>query len=333
MLKKTALPLSMDKELLARQLYDVAHSAASFDNVKAQLVALLNAVPAPPRPAPTEQTVAFLGLGAMGKAVSARLESCATVRKWNRSPTPERTVATVDEAVAGVPVVFSMLANDSAARQVVLDRLVHCMQPGAVHVSLATLSVALVAEIEAAHAARGQHFVNCPVFGRPDAAARGMLFALPGGTVPAHVAELLKSFSQRAIPFERPVQSALAKLCGNFLIASTILSLSEVMVLAEKGGISNHALLAMLTGTLFASPIVVNYGNIIANRQFTPPGFQLRLGLKDVNLFLEAGGALDCPSPVGHVLRDRFLSTLAQHPNEDLDWSAIMLAVRSGAGM
>jgi 3-hydroxyisobutyrate dehydrogenase-like beta-hydroxyacid dehydrogenase len=101
---------------------------------------------------------------------------------------------------------------------------------------------------------------------------------------------------------------------------------------------------------------VANYGSIIVNQkvfqivhvvfvlipqlslshlylQYTPPGFSLNLGLKDVNLFLDAGARYKCPSPIGSLLRDRFLSALAQHPGENLDWSAIALVTRSGAGL
>src|SRR2546430_16854678 len=48
--------------------------------------------------------------------------------------------------------------------------------PGAIHLSMSTISVALSESLARAHAKAGQRFVAAPVFGRPDVAAGGNLF-------------------------------------------------------------------------------------------------------------------------------------------------------------
>jgi 3-hydroxyisobutyrate dehydrogenase-like beta-hydroxyacid dehydrogenase len=44
----------------------------------------------------------------------------------------------------------------------------------------------------------------------------------------------------------------------------------------------------VLSGTLFGAPAYNNYGPRIIEEKFSPAGFKLPLGLKDVRLMLEA---------------------------------------------
>jgi 3-hydroxyisobutyrate dehydrogenase-like beta-hydroxyacid dehydrogenase len=276
------------------------------------------------------------------------------VRKWNRSDVPEKNTSALEEACKGASIVFTMLADDAAVLAVTSE-IFKFMAKGAIHCSLSTISAKLAKRLEAGllllmfvfyaffgkqtnpeHSDHGQEFVCCPVFGRPDAAAKGLLFCLPGSSKQENIVALrsvVSAFSVKQFDFQSPKQSAIAKVCGNFLILSTIESLGEVFCVAEKAGISNRALLDMFLGTIFASPVFTRYGNILVNREFEPAGFAMHLGLKDIRLFLEAGEELRCPAPFAGVVRDRFLQTLANPKYEKLDWSAILLSIRASAGL
>lgn len=284
--------------------------------------------------------VAFLGLGRMGRAMAARLAGAGVrVRTWNRSGgvvEGAEPAATIEAAVRGADVVCTMLSEDTALRSVAFGegRLLQSLATGATHVGMSTISVHLADELAAMHLAAGQHFVNAPVFGRPEAAAAGRLWILPGGPAPdvARVATIFSALGQGTIPFASARQSALAKLCGNFMIVGLIELLAESMALAEKGGIPPRHLLEMFTGTLLNLPLVHNYGGMIVRNEFEPAGFALPLGLKDVRLLLEAGDALQVPLPVAALLRERFIEAIAAG-HADQDWSAIAAVVRERGGM
>ena len=49
-----------------------------------------------------------------------------------------------------------------------------------------------------------------------------------------------------------------------------------------------------------------------SRQSLDPPGFTLKLGLKDVDLALAAGSELAVPLPLGSLLRDHFLEAIAQ---------------------
>ena len=121
---------------------------------------------------------------------------------------------------------------------------------------------------------------------------------------------------------ETPSHANLVKLSGNFLIVSVIEALGEALALVGKGGVDKAAYLELLTSTLFNAPVYKIYGQILLEQKFSPPGFAAPLGQKDIRLVLQAAEALNVPLPLASLLRDRFL-TLMANGGEDLDWAAI----------
>jgi len=278
--------------------------------------------------------IGFIGLGAMGSAMAANLLKAGhAVTVWNRSPAATEPLAALGATVAATPVeatggdaVLSMLANDAAVRAVILDAgVLDAMPRDAVHVNHATVSVALAKELAAAHAQRGVAYVAAPVFGRPDVAAAGKLNILAAGEASTieRVRPLLEVMGSRIWPLgEAPERACVAKIAGNFMLASAIESMAEASALVRAHGISAADFLDVMTGTLFASPAYQGYARLIAEQRFKPAGFTLPLGYKDVGLALAAGEAARVPLPLAGVLRDSLLEALAGG-DEDLDWSAL----------
>lgn len=59
---------------------------------------------------------------------------------------------------------------------------------------------------------------------------------------------------------ESPGSANVAKICGNFLIATSIESMAEAFTLAEKNGVDPVELKKMLTDTIFDCLIFKGYG-------------------------------------------------------------------------
>ena len=74
------------------------------------------------------------------------------------------------------------------------------------------------------------------------------------------------------------------------------------------------------------------FGGMMVRQEFTPAGFALPLGLKDVKLVLAAADGLEVPLPFAEQLRSRFIEAVAQG-HQDLDWSGIALVARESAGL
>ncbi|MDE2240661.1 MAG: NAD(P)-dependent oxidoreductase [Rhodospirillales bacterium] len=277
--------------------------------------------------------IGFLGLGQMGHGMAANLIKAGhEVTLYNR--TRDRAVglvapiaATPGQATTGKEIVFTMLANDAALEAVMHgpDGVLAHLPKGAIHVSSSTISVATADALTTAHEKAGQKFVSAPVFGRPDAAAAAKLFIAAAGaeTELATLQPVFEAIGQRVFVLSHtPSHANLAKLSGNFLIASVIEALGEALALVAKGGVDEKAYLDLLTSSLFNAPVYKTYGQLLVDRKFEPAGFAAPLGQKDIRLVLAAAEALNVPLPLASLLRDRFLTLLA-NGGEKLDWSAI----------
>jgi 3-hydroxyisobutyrate dehydrogenase-like beta-hydroxyacid dehydrogenase len=290
--------------------------------------------------------IGFIGLGNMGAAIAANLlRARHDIAIWNRTAGKARPLVDAGAVLVESPqaaatdrdVVFTMLADDAALDTVLAGEngLLAGLRPGALHVSMSTIAVATADRVAANHRALRQRFLCAPVFGRPEAAMAVKLFIVVAGD-PSDLqtaSPLLSAIGQRVFYLgETPSAASLVKLCGNFMILSAVEALGEAMTLAEKGGVAKQQLLEVLTGTLFDSPIYRTYGAILAAERFKPAGFAAPLGLKDMRLVGQSADALRVPMPLLSLLRDHLLQTIAQE-GEDIDWSAIALAIKRNAGL
>jgi 3-hydroxyisobutyrate dehydrogenase-like beta-hydroxyacid dehydrogenase len=288
-------------------------------------------------------TIAFLGLGAMGQHMAANLlKSGQTVIVWNRSADPVHALvqqgakAAVTPAECGLAdIVFTMLADDVATRAVLIDGgVLDAMAPGSIHVNMATVSVAFAREMAALHVARGIGYVAAPVLGRVDVAAAGKLNILAGGTdeLIARVQPLLALLGQKTWRFgDAPEQANAVKLSCNLTLACAIEAMGEGAALAGSHGIAPANFIELITSTLFAgSPVYKGYGGMIAEQRYSPAGFKLSLGQKDVRLAVEAGRAQGLPLAFGDALQTVFKEAV-DHGDADLDLAALgKNAVRRG---
>ncbi len=279
--------------------------------------------------------VGFIGLGQMGSGIATNLLKAGhQVTVYNRTRVKAEALASKGAKVAETPgdackgdAVFTMLADDKAVEAIAFEDggILGSLKTNAIHISSSTISTALSRRLAESHANAGQRYVAAPVFGRPEAAEAAKLFVVAAGPADAvqAVSPLFDAIAQKTFTISEKAEAAnIVKLSGNFLIAAVIESLGEAMALVGKAGIDKHQYLDILTSTLFGAPVYKTYGNLIADAKFSPAGFAAPLGLKDVKLALAAGDELRVPLPLASLLRDRFLTLLA-NGGEDLDWSAV----------
>ena len=290
--------------------------------------------------------VAFIGAGNMGAPMALNLIRAGhELSVYNRTreklePLAKAGARIADspaDAVRGAEVAITMLANDRAVREAMLDSqtpAIDALARGAVHMCTSTISVALSKELAEAHAARSQGYVASPVLGRPDSAAGKNLWVMAAGP-PDHVNRCrpLMDAIGRAVTVvgEEAWRANLTKIALNFMLASMLEAMGEAFALVRKSGVDLHQFLEILNG-FFNSPVYANYGSIIADRRFEPAGFRLALGLKDIGLALEAAQESAVPMPLASLIRDNYLHAIA-HGHADTDWSAVAEVAAQNAGL
>jgi 3-hydroxyisobutyrate dehydrogenase-like beta-hydroxyacid dehydrogenase len=248
--------------------------------------------------------ISFLGLGNMGSPMARLLLAAGhEVTVWNRTHKRAEALAaegatitaTPAEAVRTADAVLTMLFDDAAHEAVLFgpEGVLDALRPGALHISLSTISVALSERLTAEHARRGQLFVAAPVFGRPNVAEEGRLWIVVAGpdAAVAQARPLLEPLSRGiSVVGKEPRQAHALKLGGNFLISAMIHSLGESFVYAESQGIKPEAFLDAVNSALFQSPFYAAYGNVMLHPP-ERPGATIQLGAKDLSLLREAAAS------------------------------------------
>lgn len=289
--------------------------------------------------------LAFIGLGKMGAGMARNLLHAGHhMAIYNRTPEKAQSLAaegarlcvSAGQAALGCEAAFTMLGDDASVEEVVFgkDGVISTLGRGSMHISSTTISTALARRLAAEHARRGQQFVSAPVFGRPDAAEGKRLLVVAAGPeeLVARCRPLFDAIGrQMFVAGNEPWQANAAKLCGNFMIANILEAFGEANAVLRKAKVPPQLFLEVMNA-LMASPIYANYGKMIADEQFTPAGFALTLGLKDVRLALATADELAAPMPLGSLLRDQFLSALAAGQGE-MDWSSVARVAARNAGL
>jgi 3-hydroxyisobutyrate dehydrogenase-like beta-hydroxyacid dehydrogenase len=291
--------------------------------------------------------IGFVCLGSMGAVIAANLiESGHEVHVFNRTPARAerlreagaRIAASPAEAARSADVVFTMVSDDAAHTAVTFGEagIATTLKPGAVHVSMSTISVATAQDHATKYREAGLGFVSAPVFGRPDAAAARKLFIMAAGA-DEHLkiaVPLLETLGQSVgIVGSDPSQANLVKLIGNFMLSAIIETLGEACAVAGRAGIDPMHLVELLTSASFNAPPYKIYGPLIASQRFQPAGFALPLGQKDNRLMLEAAESLGVPLPLASLVHDRFLRLRSEGLGAESDWSAVALCALSDAGL
>jgi 3-hydroxyisobutyrate dehydrogenase-like beta-hydroxyacid dehydrogenase len=235
-------------------------------------------------------------------------------------------------------IVISMLPDDDAVRGVVFGHedksgLAAGLAPGAIHLSMSTISTAAAAEFASEHLRRGQGYVAAPVFGNPDAARAHQLFVVAAGA-PVDVERcrlLTDNLGQTFVVGDDPAQANLIKLLGNMMTATALEVLGEIVAVLRKRGLDPQTFIDILTGTMFGGRVHRIYGSKIVDQSYAP-GLALPLALKDVRLALAEAEKAGVPMPSVSVVRDRLITGIARG-YAGLDWTALGLVAADEAGI
>jgi 3-hydroxyisobutyrate dehydrogenase-like beta-hydroxyacid dehydrogenase len=278
--------------------------------------------------------ISFIGLGEMGSAMAGRLlETGFSVRVWNRSPGAANalvesgaTRATSIEDALASGAVISMLADDAAAEAVFTAEALATAPAGTLHINCATLSVAAADRLSDLHAVSGVDYIAAPVLGRSNVAASGQLNVVAAGT--ARAAKRAQPYldalgKQTWVVGERPSTASLVKIGVNYNLIHALQALAESVTLVEQGGVDGMTFVEILTDAAFTGSVYSGYGALIARKAYSPPGFSVKLGLKDLSLAEQAAAANGVVLPTAPVLRDMFERALADPALAPLDWSVI----------
>jgi len=287
--------------------------------------------------------VGFIGLGQMGREMAGRLlDAGHELTVYNRSRAAAESFRSRGAGIARQPielldaeVVITMLADDAAVEAVwVASGLAGTMPSSGVHLNMSSISLKMGKELTILHQAGGSQYLAAPVFGRPYAAAQGQLDIVVAGP-DAAIARCKPLFGvlgkQCFTVGTDPPQANIVKIARNFLLGTIIESLGEAFALTRKSGVDAATFLSIITSTAMSAPAYKSYGRMIVEKAYEPT-FALKLGLKDVELALEAAGDTHVPMPMAGLLREQHIAAIASGYG-DKDWAALGEYIAERAGL
>lgn len=290
--------------------------------------------------------ITFLGLGRMGQGMAHLLVKAGyDLNVFDLYPEQAASLVeagaslceTVKEAVTNRDVCISMLPSDAALEHLVGDRdgLLDSMNKGMTHVVMGTHGIETIRKLTKLHSKAGQNFIAAHVLGRPDLAAKGLLTIVPAG--PSDVVESLQAVfdvlgKKTMIAGTDPQSASAVKIANNFVLGCAIETMGEAMSLVRKLGVEPAMFHRVLTEGLFSAPAYEVYGKMIVDEAYDSIGATATIGLKDMNLALQAAESAQVPLPSASIMRDRLLGAIA-HGDEKLDWAVVAKEQARASGL
>ena len=275
----------------------------------------------------------FLGLGTMGRQMAERLVAAGhEVVVWNRSSDPVDELVALGAIAATSPadalaaaVSFSMLANDEAADAVLAEQHL-AGEAGRLHVAMASLSPTAADRLAERFAGAGVAYLAAPVLGRWNVAAAGELNIIAAGAAVdlERAAPYFQILGKRVWTVGADPRIAnVVKAAVNYDIIHAFQAIAESVALVEANDVDAGLFTELLSSTLFPGPVYTGYGAMIAEARYTPPGFTMTLGAKDLGLAEAIAAEAGIVLPSAPVLRRAFDTALASEDLKDADWSGI----------
>jgi 3-hydroxyisobutyrate dehydrogenase len=261
----------------------------------------------------------FLGLGAIGQPMAARLAARADLVVWNRTRAradafaaqhKARVAATPREAAIGAAVVLTCLPTSAEVERLLdgPDGIEAGLEAGALVLDCTSGDPATSRRIAHRLAGRGVGFADCPVSGGTSGAEAGTLTVMVGAEpdVFSRARPVLEAFGRR-IEHMGPVGAGHAmKAVNNALLAVNLEAFGEGFTALVKAGVSARKAVEVLnasSGRSFVSEALVP-DRVLTGRW--PKTFRLALLEKDVGIALGVLDETGVRGPVLHLVGQLF---------------------------
>jgi len=249
---------------------------------------------------PAGETIAFIGLGAMGGPMAGHLQAAGhRVQVFNRSAAKAeawaqahggRATASPLEAARGAQLVCLCVGRDDDVREVVTgpQGVLASLGAGAVIVDHTTTSASLAREMAQVCAAQGVAFIDAPVSGGEVGAQKGLLTVMCGGDAAAfaRAEPALRAYAKAVTLLGDSGAGQLAKMVNQICIAGLVQGLAEALAFGQRAGLDMPTVLQVIGGGAAQSWQLDQRGPTMLEDRFDF-GFAVDWMRKDLGLVLD----------------------------------------------
>jgi 3-hydroxyisobutyrate dehydrogenase len=255
------------------------------------------------------ERIGFIGLGIMGAGMASNLiETGHDVVVWNRTAARMEPLVAAGATAASSPAevgrlcpIVMICVSDTPDVDAVVhgeNGLLSSVSEGSLVIDHSTISPGATVGFSEEVAALGGSWIDAPVSGGSEGAAKGRLSIMVGGSEAdverAH--PYMEAFGT-TITHVGPVGSGQqVKIVNQILVVGTQLAVSEALLFAQAAGLDLDATLDAVKGGAAGSWMLANRGPQMIERDWRP-GFTIDLQQKDLRLALEAADSVGSPLP------------------------------------
>jgi 3-hydroxyisobutyrate dehydrogenase-like beta-hydroxyacid dehydrogenase len=278
----------------------------------------------------------------MGGHMARRIAQAGhDVAAWNRTAGKAEALSACGVAQAGDAVaaahradaVVCMLSSGPVCDETLIGGgVLGAMRPDSLLIVMSSIPVATAQRQAKAAAERGVDYLDAPVSGGETGARDGTLAIMAGGTQDAF---------ERACPLlevmGRPTHvgpagtGQLSKLVNQMIVASTIVTVAEAVLLAERGGADPAKVREALLGGFADSTILRQHALRMIERDFQAGG-PAKYQVKDTTTAVKFGRTVGLELPILQVV-DKLFGDMVAHGDGDLDHSAIICEIGRRNGL
>jgi len=283
-------------------------------------------------------TVAFIGLGIMGKPMASNLTKAGfDVVGYNLSP---KTVDGVEvkesiaEAVAEADVIATMVPDSPDVEEVLTgaDGVFANARKGSLVIDFSSIRPDVSARLAAQGAEHGLRVLDAPVSGGEQGAIDAALSIMVGGAAEDFAAAepVLEAVGKTIVHVGPAGSGQTVKAANQLIVAGTLELVSEAIVFLEAYGVDTEAAVKVLAGGLAGSAILQRKAPAMLARDFTP-GFRIALHHKDMGIVTSAAREAGVVIPLGAVV-SQLIAALNAQGDGGLDHSALLKLVSQLSG-
>jgi len=282
--------------------------------------------------------IGFIGTGIMGAPMAHHLlQAGYSLQVWNRSAEKLKSLceagakvcAEPSEVARNISVLICMLSDGPTCDEVLFGKggVASAMEPGTIIVVMSSMAVQeAIAQAEKA-ASLGIRYLDAPVSGGENGARNATLAIMVGGSESDfHFVEPVLRVLGRPTHVGPVGCGELIKLVNQMIVASTIATVSEALLLAERGGANPTVVLDALAGGFADSVILQQHGKRMAERSFAPGG-PAKYQLKDTRNAIKYADSIGLSLPVTTLVNSLF-EDMVDHGDGELDHSALIREIR-----
>ncbi|MEB6665506.1 NAD(P)-dependent oxidoreductase [Acinetobacter vivianii] len=279
-------------------------------------------------------SIGFVGTGIMGiPMVRNLLKAGHQVQVWNRTPSKADILkeagayvcSELEEVGKDVDFLICMLSDGKTCDEVLFKEsgAVSQLKPQSTVIVMSSIPVEVAKAQSEKCKELALKYLDAPVSGGEKGAQNASLAIMAGGELSTfEQAENVLSAMGQPVLVGGAGCGELSKLVNQMIVATTIATVSEGLLLASKAGADLVKLKQALTGGFADSPILQQHGERILNRNFKPGGTALNQH-KDINTAISYAKSLELNLPIAELVNQLFKNMIVAGDGE-LDHSGLI---------